>query len=351
MTKQLYIGDLHAGVRDGSQLMIDFQLKFLDEVIQYCVDNNIDTIVQFGDTFDVRKHTQTNVLKQWKERFFDKLVEKGIRFITLCGNHDTVYKNTLFPNALDTNLSSYSNVEIITKPTELTLGGIPTLIVPWICRDNEEECMKAIETSDAKNCIGHFEVKGAMMESSVCTEGLPISTFRNFDLCMSGHFHIAGQYDNVKYLGTPYEMSWADFGVPKGFWVMHTELNKLEFVKNPHTLYHKITYNEDNSMDEFLEESEVNGKYVKVVIEKRENFAKYEAWLMKLEVMGMVDLKVIEPMMGRDSDEVEVDVERLETASTTDLIKDYVGELYPEKSEKLATMMVSLHNEAQRTFG
>jgi hypothetical protein len=261
-----------------------------------------------------------------------------------------VFKNTLFPNALDTNLGSYNNVEIITKPTELTVGGIPTLFVPWICRDNEEECMKTIESSDARNCIGHFEVKGAMMESSVCTEGLPISTFRNFELCLSGHFHIAGQYDNVKYLGTPYEMSWADFGVQKGFWVMHTEHNKLEFVPNKNTLYHKITYNEDNSMDEFLDESELKGKYVKVVIEKRDNFSKYEAWLMKLEVMGMVDLKVIEPLLGRDAEESEIDVEKLETASTPDLIEEYISEVYPEKADKLSTMMISIYHEAQRTF-
>lgn len=351
MEKILFIGDLHAGVKDGNQLMMDFQLNYLEnEVIPYCTEHKIKTIVQMGDTFDVRKHTQTNVLKQWKEKFFDVLVTKGIRFITLCGNHDTVYKNTLFPNALDTNLGTYTNIEIITKPTELTIGGTPTLFVPWICRDNEEECMNAIMNSVAKNCVGHFEIKGAMMESSVCTEGLPISTFSNFDLCMSGHFHIAGQYDNVKYLGTPYEMSWADFGVTKGFWVMHSELNKLEFVPNENTMYHKITYNEDNSMDEFIEENALKDKYVKVVIEKRENFSKYEAWLMKLEVMGMVDLKIVEPLMTKSSEDSEIDAEYLETASTTDLIKEYVGELYPEKADKLTTMMTSIYNEAQRAY-
>lgn len=343
------VGDAHGGTKDGNLILMEHQLTYLDHIIDECVRMDIKVMIQTGDLFDVRKSTNTNVLREWKMRFFNKLRDNGIHLITLVGNHDMYLRNSIHPNSITEHVSHYDNITIIDEPTEILLGGNKVLIVPWVCSGNSDDIFNAIETTDAQVCIGHFEIKGARMESGICTDGLPLSTFSKFKLVLSGHFHSKGRYENVEYVGTPYQMCWGDFGHDKGFYVLDTETLDLEFIKNENDLFIKITYDEDQSMDIHLD-ADLTGKYVKVVIEHRDNFPKYEKWFSRLETKGMVELKVIEPLMDRSSKdtEVEVDTETLSVQSTEDLIVEYVNDLYPEKKDKLSRMMLSLHTESRK---
>ena len=103
--KIVIIGDAHFGVHNGSKLFLEFQIKFLNEVIQYCLDNKITEIWLTGDVFEVRKSTNTEVLDYAKEHFFDRLLELGILVRTIVGNHDMFFKNTITPNAINVNFS------------------------------------------------------------------------------------------------------------------------------------------------------------------------------------------------------------------------------------------------------
>jgi DNA repair exonuclease SbcCD nuclease subunit len=344
------IGDLHLGEGRGSELVMKHQLDYLAEVfIPYLLKNNIKVFLQTGDLFDVRPTTNTFVLSEWKRRFFNPLEFHGIQMYTIIGNHDMFYKNKISPNSITEHLSGYSNITIIDKVTEIKIDGVNILFCPWICDENEEHVMDAIQNSDADVCFGHFEVKGARMESSVCTDGLAISTFNRFKLCISGHFHSAGKYDNIQYLGTCYQMTWGDFGHEKGFWNLDTSNLEMEFIKNNKEIYHRITYNENKSMDAIIEGVDYRDQHIKVTIEDREDFNKYEAWFMKLDCCGAATLTVIEPFIDRDGDECDVDVEgELTVQSTKDLIKEYVDQIYPERKDALTKLMLSIHSTAQK---
>lgn len=346
------LGDAHAGVRDGNSLMMEHQLRYLCEVfIPYCVDNNIRRIIQTGDMFDVRRHTNTAVLHEWKRRFFDLLKKHDLQMFVYIGNHDMHFKNKIRPNSIEEHLSIYDNIIVFDEPNEWEMGGKKFLFVPWICDENEELCSDFIRESDADVCFGHFEIIGAKMEGSTCTEGLPLSTFNKFDLCISGHFHIKGQYENVLYVGTPYQMSWADYGVPKGFHVLDTENLEVEFIENRNTIYQQITYNEDRDMDAAFEE-DYTDRYVRVIIEHRDNFAKYEKWMMRLEAAGAASLSVLEPYTDRGGEDSQIEFNGdLDVLSTTDIIKEYVADVYPEKGEKLEKVMLSLHDTARVMYG
>ena len=347
------LGDLHAGVRDGNRLMMKHQLDYLELVfIPYLLENGINEIIQTGDVFDVRKYTNTEVLAEWKRRFFDVLLKHNISMIVYVGNHDLFYKNKISPNSVTENLGSYKNITIIEKPTELIIQGMSCLFVPWICGENEDDCMDAIRNSKADICFGHFEIKGAKMESSTCTDGLPLSTFNRYKRCISGHFHIAGSYENVQYVGTNYQTSWGDYGIDKGLYVIDPKSLDLQFIKNEREIFHRITYNEDVNNSLLVDGMDYTDQYLKVVIEHRIDFKRYEAWLLTVENCGASSLTVIEPFLDRDEEDclVEVDGE-LNVASTADLIKDYIEDVYPEKKVGLQKLMLGLHSNAQRIYG
>ena len=52
-------------------------------------DNNIDTILILGDTFDRRKYINFFTYKRTREMFFDRLFALNIKVYMLAGNHDT----------------------------------------------------------------------------------------------------------------------------------------------------------------------------------------------------------------------------------------------------------------------
>ncbi len=341
MDNALILGDLHFGERDGSDLVMSHQKKVLDSVIQYCKDNGIKTIIQTGDLFDVRKSTNTKVINFWRKNFFDVLLTNDIDLKTIVGNHDMYYKNTIIPNSTTEIVGHYPNVEIYDKPTEV--GDI--LFVPWICKENQEECINAIKTSEKKICVLHPEIVGANMGGSECTDGLEVQAFDRFETVVCGHFHIRGQYGNCTYVGTPYELTWTDYGDDKGFHILNG--TELEFTKLDFPLFHRFTYDEDKKTDYILEH-DLTDKHVKLIIENRQDFKAYELFMDKLQIKGMKDLKVIEPLTSLNSSDSVVEFTgELEIKTTESLIEDYISDLYPEKKTGLTQLMLGLHSEAR----
>ena len=98
--KILLITDQHFGVRNDNQNFIDHYRKFYSEVVIPFVDaNEIDTIINLGDTFDKRRSINFMSLDAAKEMWFDPLKERNVKMHMLIGNHDIYYKNTLKVNA------------------------------------------------------------------------------------------------------------------------------------------------------------------------------------------------------------------------------------------------------------
>ncbi len=353
MSKIVILGDVHAGVHNASEMFMEFQCKYLNEVIDYCVEHNIKDVWQTGDMFETRKPTHTTTLDYFKKNFFDRLEELDIHMKVLTGNHDCPKLHTLKPNALTVNLSSYKNITIFDEPTEVKINDKNSvLMVPWICRDNEVECMDMIRTSKCNVVLGHFECKGARMSGAVCEEGLELSEFDRYDLALSGHFHVKGVYGKMEYVGTPYETSWADYGEKKGIHTLDTETLELEFIPNHHRMYYKLHYNDDKDMSVFLKNDYTNC-YVRAIVEQRDDskFKEYESWLMRLEVMGMKDLKCIEPFGDASSEDSDIEFDgTIDVISTSELIDGYISDVYPERHKKLNAMAQGLLGEALRVM-
>ena len=140
MSKFIILGDTHFGVRGDSLKFHKYYEKFYtDFFFPYMDQHNIKKIYQLGDLFDRRKFINFNTLQECKRYFFDELKSRGIQLITLLGNHDIFWKESLSVNAQSLILGEYDNIMAIDKPIRVHEDNASIDLIPWICKENEND--------------------------------------------------------------------------------------------------------------------------------------------------------------------------------------------------------------------
>ena len=145
MSKVLLITDQHFGVRNDNQYYLErYRLFYENIVLPYIDKHGITEIINLGDTFDRRKYVNFNSLDYTHDMWFKPVADRGIRMTCLVGNHDIYYKNTLKVSSPELLLTQYQNINVVSSPTEMTIGGKKMMLVPWICDENREETLEAV---------------------------------------------------------------------------------------------------------------------------------------------------------------------------------------------------------------
>ena len=348
------LGDLHFGVKNDARFMLEYQLKFMEEVfIPYMVDNDIKVFIQFGDFFDRRKYTNHETLFTVRERILKKLKQLGIKMIISTGNHDVYQKNTNRINTIDMFMSEFDNIEQIHEPTEYCLDGVKFLQIPWITNDNESQVLQAMRDTDAKYLIGHLDIIGHEMYAGVpSTHGYDSKVFKKFTEVWTGHYHHKSFVKNIRYVGTPYEMTWSDADDPKGFHVFDTQDHSIEFIRNHDVLHEKIVYNDTTKEGLYylknIDYSKFSGKIVKILVDKKSHTDLFEKLVEKLYDQKIVDLTINEDMSEFFVDNVDV----AENLTTDKLINEYIDNVDDTtvNKEKLKKVLHDLHLEALLGF-
>lgn len=349
MSDLVIVGDMHIGARNGSNVVMDHQLKFFEEqLLPFMEEHGITKILQSGDLFDTRKFSNHAVLYHWHKRFFEVLEKKNIELHVLIGNHDTAVKNTNEINSPELFLSRYKNIFVYNEPQMFSHEGLDILTVPWICQENQERVLKSMSSTTAKWCFGHFEVKNyEMHKGQVAHDGLDAKVFDNFDVVLSGHFHTRNTKGKIKYVGTPYEMTWIDYGDPKGFHVLNPKTQKLKFIKNNYTLFNKVYYDDKGKDSDYYKTIDLTGldnTYVKVVVVNKTDLYQFDRFMDKVYQIPVVDLKITEDISDFEIEDIDEDIEIEDTKS---LIESYVDVLDTELDKvKLKSMMQRLYTEA-----
>ena len=340
--KILLITDQHFGVRNDNQYFINHYRKFYSKiVIPFIKASKIDTVIALGDTFDKRRSINFMSLESAKEMWFDPLSEMGVKMHMLVGNHDIYYKNTLRINAPSELLAGYKNINVISNPTTAVFDGLPILLLPWICDENRAEVLEKVGSTDAKVCMGHLELNGFEAHPGhVMHSGMDINMFSKFEKVFSGHYHMKSNRDNVYYLGNPYQLYWNDYGCKRGFHVFDTDTRKTTFYRNPFDTFHKLYYN-DGVKTSGLEELE--GSFVKLIVEDKGDYAKFDYAVKELQNLDLADLKIIEDL----SVELENGDAVLETEDTLTLLDNYIDEIdLKVDKNNIKSVMRSLYIEA-----
>ena len=314
------ITDTHYGARKGSKLFQDyFELFYKNVFFPTLEQYGITTIIHMGDAFDSRKSIDYQSFEWAKRVVFEPLSKYDVRMIT--GNHDCYYKNTNNVNSPNLLLQSYPNVKTYSSPTEIKVGDLDVLLLPWICMENEEQSLKSIKNTKCKIAMGHLELQGFRVNRSVVMDhGLEANIFKNFTKVFSGHYHTRSDNGTVFYLGNPYEMFWNDVNDPRGFTIFDTETLEHTPVDNPYRLFYNIYY--EDTPHQMFDASEYESKIVKVIVRKKSDTKQFEKFIDKLYAANVSELKVIENFEIQESESFEA----FDSEDTMSILNRYIEE-------------------------
>lgn len=341
MAKVLLITDQHFGIRNDSLIFASYYKKFYSEiVIPFIKKSNIKNVICLGDTFDRRKSVNFNSLDMAKDMWFTPLKDLGVKLTMIIGNHDIYYKNTIRVNAPNLLLGEYNNITVIDSPQDVNIAGLDIFMTPWICDENRAEVLSKAGTTQSKVCMGHFEFNGFEAHPGhVMNHGSDHKDFAKFNRVFSGHYHSRSARDNVQYLGNPYQLFWNDYDSRRGFTVLDTEDLSTQFYKNPFKMFNKIYYTDDIDTSDF---SKYEGKYVKLIVEDRQDQVTFDKTVKLLYDIGVADLKIVE--------DLSIDIEdaslQLETEDTLTLLEQYVDETEYSDKVNIKKILKSLYKEA-----
>lgn len=343
------LNDTHFGCRNDSPAFINHHNKFYDEVFfPYVEKNNIKTLVHLGDVVDRRKFINHNTAHNFRTKFWNRLVSLGIDTHIIIGNHDTYYKNTNEVNAIE-NLNISVEAKIYTRPQEVEFDGVKIQFLPWICEDNYEESIHAIDHSNADVCFGHLEIKGFEMHGGHMNEqGLESDQFRRFEKVLSGHFHKKSDNGHIYYLGTQYQIMWSDYNCPKGFHIYDTDTREIERVNNPLVIFKKIIYDDTKTDYDNFDISSYSNCFVKLFVSQKTNEEAYNRLIERFyNTISVHELVIVEDPsditstvkenileQGEDTlTFLKNYIEQVDTTLDKDKIKNFAKELYMEASE------------------
>jgi DNA repair exonuclease SbcCD nuclease subunit len=351
--KLCILGDTHFGARGDSIDFHKYFQKFYDEVLfPYLRENNIKVIFQMGDLFDRRKFINFNSLYLCRKYFFDKCEREGIKLHTLLGNHDVAYKNTLEINSSSLLLNEYHNIEIYDDFQTVEFDGVNIDIVPWLCDDNEPVIFEKMKESKSQICFGHFEIAGFEMDrGNVCDTGIDKQSLSKYDIVLTGHFHHKSTDGNITYVGTPYEMTWADWNDPKGFHIFDTNTRGMEFIQNPFAMFHKVSYDDGTSTFEDWKKydfDKLKECYVKVVVLNKQNPFLFDHVIDNLYKVGVSDISIVEDFSDSLIDDDQEIIDQAEDTMT--ILSKYIDNLSLDvEPDKLKNIMRELYVEALNT--
>ena len=147
MSKLAILNDTHFGIKNGSDIFIQYADKFFSETFfPYCVENGIKHILHLGDYFDRRKYINFATMKANMKHFIEPMTEKGFTMDLILGNHDTYYKNTNDLNSLKELLGHFMNeIHIIMEPRVMEYGSLKMALLPWITTENYDASIKFVK--------------------------------------------------------------------------------------------------------------------------------------------------------------------------------------------------------------
>lgn len=218
MNGKLFVTDTHLGLYKSSDFWHDVVYNLFAEIHDFCIKNEIRTVIHLGDFFHDRKNLNTKT--QFIAHKIARLFENVGKMYIIVGNHDTYFKTSLEPNTLEF-LKKYPWIRVIEEVTHLD----DITLCPW----------GMLPQMRGGYCCGHFELKGFHMNNSyVCEHGMDPSILKDFEHVYSGHFHTPSTQGNITYLGSAYPQTFHDINSPRGFYVFDNgNLTFIEYNNSP----------------------------------------------------------------------------------------------------------------------
>ena len=341
--KVAIITDTHYGARKGSKHLHDYFEQFYKNVFFPTLEEQgVEAVIHMGDAFDSRKSIDYQSLEWAKRVVFDPLSKYETHMII--GNHDCYYKNTNDVNSPELLLQTYPNIKTYSKVSEIEVGGLNILFIPWINAENYQDTVSFIKASRSVCAMGHLELNGFRAHRGhVMEDGMDCELFEKFETVFSGHYHTRSDNGKIFYLGNPYEMFWNDVNDKRGFHIFDTDTLELTQINNPYKLFYNIYY--EDTPHQMFDATEYENKIVKVIVRKKTDPKSFEKFIDKLYSVGVHDLKIVENFEIQENEDFEIEedentlsilnryIEEAEVEFDKNIIKNIFQDLYKQACE------------------
>ena len=342
------LNDTHCGIRNSSEIFLNNAEQFYNNIFfPECEKYGVKQIVHLGDYYDHRKFVNFKALNHNRRIFLDQIRKRGMSMDIIPGNHDTFYKNTNELNSLKECLGHYMNeVHIIMEPTVMQYDSLKLGLLPWICQDNYDLCMNFIRDCRADWIGSHLELNGfEVMRGLTNKHGMDPKLFSRFEMVLSGHYHCSSKKDNIWYLGSQMEFFWSDAHDPKCFHILDTETREMSKIRNPHTLFEKILYN-DEEIDYSNYNKDLTDKFVKVVVVNKTDPFIFDRFIDNIQNQKIYELKIAENF--NEFIGANVEDENMNFEDTTEIVDSYIDAVDTDLDKnKIKVEMRQLMTEAQ----
>ena len=342
------LNDTHCGIRNSSEIFLNNAEQFYNNVFfPECEKHGIKQIVHLGDYYDHRKFVNFKALNHNRRIFLDQIRKRGMSMDIIPGNHDTFYKNTNELNSLKECLGHYMNeVHIIMEPTVMQYDSLKLGLLPWICQDNYELCMNFIRDCRADWIGSHLELNGfEVMRGLTNKHGMDPKLFSRFEMVLSGHYHCSSKKDNIWYLGSQMEFFWSDAHDAKYFHILDTETREMTKIRNPHTLFEKVLYN-DEEMDYNNYNKDLTNKFVKVIVVNKTDPFIFDRFIDNIQNQKIYELKIAENF--NEFIGANVEDENMNFEDTAEIVDSYIDAVDTDLDKnKIKVEMRQLMTEAQ----
>jgi len=339
MSKICILGDTHFGVQNDSHFFLNYSLDyFTNTFFPFLRQNKIKHVIHLGDLFDRRKFINMNTLHNVRNKFLLPFYDGEFTLHCVLGNHDVYYKNTNKINSLK-ELLDKNKIKIYDKPQTIEIEGHMIGFVPWMTKDNYQECSEFIKRNECDYLCGHFEIEGfELSRGFVAEHGVSRKDFKPYKQVLSGHYHCKQEKGNILYTGTPYQLNFSDVEEPKGVHIFFPKENKITFEENKNAIFKEVIYTEQDNI-EYLK---YKNCFVRVIVKKKTDPYKFELFMDNLNNADTAGITVIEESFFELSDDdfaeesqntlslINKEIENIEEIKDKNKLKKIIHDLYIE---------------------
>jgi len=269
MAKIIITSDFH--IKEG--IYVDICLSYIESLMEYAIENDIKDIIIAGDIFDKSSKIKNEAFVPLFFKFME-MKELGFKLVFIIGNHDTYNLDN------DSLVETFKPFGLVIKELEtIEIDGRKISLLPYTKDESEIP-----ESGDI--LITHLSIADFTFDNNFHVNeklGMPISTFKDWNLVFSGHFHRPQNKKNICFMGSPYQLNFGECGQQKGFVVFDTESDKWE-----REYYDEApTYLKIKAKD--FVEADVSNSFVQVEIEdKLDNYVKLKHLLYDKGAINVV---------------------------------------------------------------
>lgn len=284
--------DLHVGLNINNEVWENLPIRAVDFLTTELRRRNINSVLFLGDFYHDKKELSIKAIDS--ARVICEMLNDFTTYI-ICGNHDAYFKHTNELNSLQT-IDKYENIHIINEPTVIydKIG-----LCPW---STEYTSLKV------PILMGHFDIKDFKMNDNTTSfNGLESSSFRDYEIVLSGHYHTYSKKDNIVYIGNMYGHNFNDINATRGFHIFDDETLELEFVEFKDAP--KFIHIFDMEFDETL----IKGNILKIYFTKEYSEIAILDFLTKVKSFEPLSIDVNYSKL--EIDDVKIDIPQEEFSS------------------------------------